>query len=238
MTPVWLALYVSVAAAPLEEARADYQAGALEPARKKLEALLYPLALQSEADEREGHVLLSATYLALSDGGRAEEEALKALAISVEPRPDPAVFPPDFIAFFGPLASRRAGRIAALHAARTPKVVEREVAPPPTPPPAVVREPPAERPSRAWALAPFGVAQLKLGAPQRGVVWAIVHGVLAVAAGAGLLGALSLRGSDGLYAPVDAGAARALNGVWVAGGWLFAAAWAGSIIDGLVTSAD
>ena len=79
--------------------------------------------------------------------------------------------------------------------------------------------------------------RFKLGAPQRGVVWAIVQGVLVVAAGASLFGVLALRGSDGLYAPLDAPGARALNVLWVASAWLFGAAWAGSTIDGLVTSA-
>ncbi len=247
MTPVLPALVLFVAAAgPLDAARGDYQAGSLESARQKLEALLYPLGLEAEADEREGHVLLSATYFALGDAGRAEEEAIKALAVSVEPRPDPVAFPPDFIAFFTPLSTRHAGRIAALHAERKPppaqppepREQERVVVVVPPPPPLPEARTEAERPSRAWSVVPFGVAQFRLGAPQRGVVWLIVHAALVITAGASLFGVLALRGDDGRYAPLDAPTARSLNVLWVASAWLFGAAWAGSTIDGLITSAD
>ncbi len=236
MTALLVLLVVS--AGPLEAARADYQSGALEAARQKLELLLYPLAL--EAEEREAHVLLSATYFALGESGRAEEEAIRALAVAAEPLPGNDEYPPDFVAFFAPVAARNEARIAALRAARSrppplePPKVQQPQSPAETVPEAALAPAPAASPSAAWSIVPFGVAQRQLGKP-RAVFWAVAHAVLLGTAAASLAGVLSLRGGDGLYAPSDAPAARTLNVLWVAGAWAFGAAWVASIVDALVS---
>jgi hypothetical protein len=220
-------------ASPLDPARAAYQSGELVQARAELEALLYPLRLDGEALEAEAHLLLAATYHAQDDTARAEHEAVLGLAASREMKPDPLLYPPDFVAFVERVRTVHRERIAALAAERRPPVLV------PSPPPARESSPAlalqgAASPSQGWYLVPFGIGHFQHGRRTRGTVLAVTQGTCLAVSAASLSMALALRGPDGLYSGEDARVARKLNTSYLVSAYAFAALYAYGVLDGLV----
>ena len=228
-----LLLALLLAAAPLEAAVAHYQAGELEKARSALEALLYPLRLEGPGLERDAHLLLAATYFALDDLGRAEEEAVRAFGVGAVEAIDPLLYAPDFQSFAAAVKSRQESRISALRAEREArdKRLEPKAEPPPS---SVTRVDTAAPAPPLWSFIPFGGGQFRNGHRGKGTALAVSQGLCFVAAGVGLAGALSLRGSDGRYSEADAPAARALNVTYVAGSWCFAGLYGFSVVESLL----
>lgn len=228
---------VIIASAPLDDAREAYQSGRLNDARERLEPLLYPVRFDDPVLERDARLLLAATYFALGDANRAEEEAIRAWGLAPSQSPDPLLFPPDFIAFHGEVKDRHGARIAAL-AASTKKSSDAPTQPTPTqvtaaPPPAQALQP-AQPVGLAWSFVPLGAPQFQQGRTTPGAVLATAQGVCLATAVTGLAGALSLRGADGLYASRDAPTARVLNTAWVAGAWCFLGVYGYGVFDALV----
>ncbi|AGC41939.1 hypothetical protein MYSTI_00589 [Myxococcus stipitatus DSM 14675] len=232
MGAAWL--LVALAASPLDGARSAYQSGELTQARTELESLLYPLKLEGESLEAEGHLLLAATYHAQEENARAEDEVVRAFAVREDLGVDPLLYPPDFLAFVGRARTQHQSRIAELRAERRPRLV---------PPPAPLVEPvskDAEVPtlSRAWYLAPLGIGHFKQGRSRMGTVMAVTQGVGLAVAGASLGASLSMRGADGRYSASDAGTARTLNVTYLVGAYVFAAAYAYGVLDGMVLAPE
>jgi hypothetical protein len=227
-------LAMVLTASPLDTVREAYQAGDLAPARAKLESLLYPLRLDGDALEAEAHLLLAATYHAQEELPRAEDEVVRGLAVREDVVLDPLLYPPDFLAFVERARSTHRARIAELAAERRPRVTppDAPIAPP------VPREGLAEsrppRLSRAWYLAPFGVGHFKQGQSRKGTVLAVTQGLGFALSAASLGTALSLRGPDGRYSAKDAQTARTFNVTYLVGAYVFAAAYAYGVLDGMV----
>lgn len=211
-----------VAASPLDGARAAFQSGDLEQARAELEQLLYPLRLESEALERDAHLLLAATLFALDQLSRAEAEVVLGLGVFGRASFDPLVYPPDFLAFVDQVRARQARRIDGLAAERA-----RRRTPVPEPPRAAP-------PALAWSFVPLGVGQFKNGEAGKGTALAVAQGVCALVAVGSLVGALSLRGEDALYSHADAPVARTLNVTYLVGAYSFLGVYGYGVIDALV----
>src|SRR5688572_16219857 len=96
-----------------------YQARQFPQARRELQALLYPLRLESRATESEARLLLAAVHLAEGEKEKAEDECLKALLLGSDDL-DPLRYPPDFLAFVERVKATHAVRLAALPAPSPP----------------------------------------------------------------------------------------------------------------------
>ncbi|WP_241758486.1 hypothetical protein [Myxococcus landrumensis] len=232
MGAAWL--LVALAASPLDGARSAYQSGELTQARAELESLLYPLKLEGEALEAEGHLLLAATYHAQEENARAEDEVVRAFAVHEDLGVDPLLYPPDFLAFVGRARTRHQARIAELRAERRPRLV-----PPPTPRVDLVpKDAAVPTLTRAWYLAPLGIGHFKHGRSRMGTVMAVTQGVGLAVAGVSLGTSLSMRGADGRYSASDAGKARTLNVTYLVGAYVFATAYAYGVLDGMVLAPE
>jgi hypothetical protein len=237
MTGLLMALVLSLAS-PLEPAREAYQSGELAQARDELEAVLYPLRLGDDALEAEAHLLLAATYHAQEDPSRAENEVVLGLATNPDAKPDPLLYPPDFVAFVERVRTTRAQRIAERAATRRPPVLVPPVRASPEAEPRAPALPRAATVSRGWYLVPFGVGHFQHGQQGKGTVLAVSQGASLLVSAASLGGALALRGSDGKYSAEDAGKARGLNASYLVGAYAFAALYAYGVFDGLLSSPD
>ncbi|AEI65639.1 hypothetical protein [Corallococcus macrosporus] len=74
----------------------------------------------------------------------------------------------------------------------------------------------------------------KHGRSRMGTVLAVAQGLGLATAGVSLGTALSMRGPDGRYSTSDAGKARTLNATYLAGAYVFAAAYVYGVLDGVV----
>ncbi|WP_338873647.1 hypothetical protein [Myxococcus stipitatus] len=232
MGAAWL--LVVLAASPLDGARSAYQSGELTQARSELESLLYPLKLEGESLEAEGHLLLAATYHAQEENARAEDEVVRAFAVREDLSVDPLLYPPDFLAFVGRARAQHQSRIAELRAERRPRLV-----PSPTPLVELVpKDAVVPTLTRAWYLAPLGIGHFKHGRSRMGTVMAVTQGVGLAMAGASLGMSLSMRGADGRYSASDAEKARTLNVTYLVGAYLFAAAYTYGVLDGVVLAPE
>ncbi|MHB8420814.1 MAG: hypothetical protein ACYDCL_22290 [Myxococcales bacterium] len=218
------------AGGPFAQAVEAYRAGQLD----RCEALLDGLSLQGHAsaldEQARALVLRAAVAFARNHTATAREDLVQAhgraaAALSAE------LFPPDFRDFDLTVQREEADRIAKL---RELAAASKPAPPAPAGPPRViVLKPLPPQDSPLWALVPLGVPQRRRGA----VVWGNVLAAAQLAALATGLGSLStavaMQGPNGLYAPSQVAAARALNVAYLAGCYTALGLYLVGVADGL-----
>ena len=138
----------------LTEAIEIYQNGGYPEAAARLDALLYPLRLNTSEDILQARVHLALSYHILGRVKQSSAEFMRALDQDPDLELDPLYVPPEILAFFAETKKTHQ------ETRPTPSTV-------PSPTPTVVPAP-EERMESVLDLAPLGIAQFRAGRPVHG----------------------------------------------------------------------
>jgi hypothetical protein len=179
-----------------------------------------------DEERRRGRSFLFAGHFLLGDRARAREQATALLADDPSFHLDPALFPPDAVAFFEDV---------------------RGTMPPPRTTRARPRPPPPEllpsRPPLGLAFVPLGVGQFANGEPELGATFLAIQGALFVTS-AIALGAFESMKTEGAFLQWgrfrerDLGAAEALRATYVTAFWAGVAAAAAGVVHAVAVRAQ